>query len=128
MGFTQPIAQPSPTSHILTYNHSRNFGYKSENLCVQAPNTYATIGPGNAAHGGLKRILTATGGINDKTGSQQKLAPSTSSPSLDKIIGAVGATGGANLGSHRSSSSLLSLSSFNINSVYTKVSLNFGSA
>ena len=90
---------------------------------MQAPNTYATIGPGNAAHGGLKRILTATGGIHDKGGSQQKLAPSTSSPSLDKIIGAVGATGGANLGSHRSSSSLLSLSSFNINSVYTKVSL-----
>ena len=93
---------------------------------MQAPNTYATIGPGNAAHGGLKRILTATGGIHDKGGSQQKLAPSTSSPSLDKITGALGATGGANLGSHRSSSSLLSLSSFNINSVYTKVSLSFG--
>ena len=90
---------------------------------MQALNTYATIGPGNAAHGGLKRILTSTGGVNDKAGAQQKLAPSTSSPSLDKIVGATGMTGSINLGSsNRSSSSLLSLSSFNINSVYTKVS------
>ena len=84
----------------------------------QPLNTYATIGPGNAAHGGLKRILTSTGGIHDRSGAQQKLAPSTSSPSLDKIVGG---SHNFTLGSNRSSSSLLSLSSFNINSVYSKV-------
>ena len=100
----------------------------SLNIDMQALNTYATIGPGNAAHGGLKRILTSTGGVHDKTGAQQKLAPSTSSPSLDKIVGgsAAGAPGSVTLGGNRSSSSLLSLSSFNINSVYTKVSEQLG--
>lgn len=89
----------------------------------QALNTYATIGPGNAAHGGLKRILTSTGGIHDRnSANQQKLAPSTSSPSLDKIVGGGGGSNSFTLGgSNRSSSSLLSLSSFNINSVYSKV-------
>jgi regulator-associated protein of mTOR len=78
-------------------------------------NSYATIGPETSAThlatGGLRRVLSAA-----TSRDPNKITPSVSSPSLDRL-------GTASMGGalNRSSSSLLSLSSFNINSVYTKV-------